>query len=225
MNNKNNFQKINRIIIKKITINDKIKEQSIKILNEGLKKDLDKTVELIKISSYSNLDEDSTRQILSEIDDRIIACEEVEVNQSLLRQVKHNYYELKDIMLRQESRILEQSLEKFNCLIKKAEEESNRKIKEVDEKIGNIGYNILSIIVSISFGSAIISGVSKIPNEYIPLFIIGSIWTMMTLLVFINGLFNKTDFNTKQATFMYGIISILTLISLTYIILYSLNFI
>lgn len=224
MNQNSTNHRVHRIIkLKKIDVNNNVQKESIKILNEGLKKDLSTTEELLRQSGYRILDEDFTRKILSEIDDRIIACEESDVDKSLLTQVKHNYYELKDIMVRQALNVSEKKSNQLEYKTKELESKINKKVDSVDEKIANIGYNILSIIISFSLGSSIISGIDKISAIYVPLFIIGTIWLMMTLIVFVNGLFNKDDFNSRQSTVMYVIYSILTLIAIAYTLYFSMK--
>lgn len=204
-----------RIVIKRIE-EKTLKEHSIAILNEGLKKDLAKTEGLIKTSQYTSLEEEFTRKILEEIDDRIIACEETEVDKKLLSRVKHNYYELKDIILRQRSKSLETLLNNVENRITESETINLNRMNETKEKMDNIGYNVISMIVSFSIGTALITAIDKIDALYIPIFVIGTIWLVMTLMVFVNGLFNKNDPNSKQSTFIYVIFSVLTLLALGY---------
>lgn len=209
-----------KIVIKRIQ-EKTLEEHSIAILNEGLQKDLAKTEGLIKTSQYTTLEEEFTRRILEEIDDRIIACEETDIDKKLLTRVKHNYYELKDIMLRQRSKQLESLLDKVENKISESETNNLERMNEIKEKIDNIGYNVLSMIISFSIGTALITAIDKIDALYIPIFVIGTIWLVMTLMVFVNGLFNKNDHNSKQSTFIYAIFSVLTLIALGYTFYFS----
>lgn len=218
----NSEKKLPKITIRKV-INEQIEEQSSSILDDELRKNLTKTQELIKQSKYSNLAEDTTRMILSRIDDNIIACEEAEVDKTILTKVKHNYYELKDIILRQQSKMLEVKLKDYDKRILNNEKKSDEYIKETKEKIDNIGYNILSIVIAFTIGSTLVTAIDKISSVYIPLFIIGTIWLMLTLMVFINGMFNKNDFNNKQSTFMYVIFTVLTIIALGYTFIFANN--
>jgi len=204
-----------RIIIKRID-EKTLETHSTAILNEGLQKDLAKTEELIRTSQYSELEEGITRKILKQIDDRIIACEETEIDKKLLNRVKHNYYELKDIMLRQRSKQLESLMDRIEQKISVSETNNLCRINEVKEKMDNIGYNVISMIVSFSVGTALITAIDKIDALYIPIFVIGTIWLILTLMVFVNGLFNKNDHNSKQSCFIYVIFSALSLLALFY---------
>lgn len=211
----NNKKSTKEIKIKKVITNT-IEKKSSSILEFELKRALNVVQELINQSKHSNLDEDKTRCILTRIDDTIIACEEADVNKAILIKLKHDYYELKDIILRQQSKILENRLKEYESRIKNNEKKNDIYINETKEKINNIGYNILSIIVAFTIGSTLVTAIDKISAIYIPLFVIGTIWLMLTLMIFINGLFNKNDFNSKQTICMYGIFSILTIIALIY---------
>lgn len=211
-----------RITIKKV-INNQIEEKSSFILEDELRKNLSKTQELIRQSKYSDLDESIVRLILNRIDDNVIACEEAEVDKIILTKVKHNYYEIKDIILRQQSKKLDDKFKEYEKRISNNEKKNDEYIKETKEKIDNIGYNILSIIIAFTIGSTLVTAIDKISTIYIPLFVIGTIWLMLTLMVFINGMFNKNDFNNKQSTFMYVIFSILTIIALIYTFTFTSN--
>ena len=95
--------------------------------------------------------------------------------------------------------------------LEKQNSEMTNKAKQVEENISNIGFNVLGLIVSFSIVSSVITAIGEIDKNYIPLFIITSLWLGMTFLVFVNSLFNKEDIKSKQSQVMYIFVTFLTI--------------
>ena len=97
------------------------------------------------------------------------------------------------------------------------------KSKCIEEKFEGIGSTILSTVVSLTVVVTAITAIEKISVIYIPLYLVSMVWLCMTLIIFINNLFNKKDFNNRQATFLYFVISTLVIILLFGTVFYIMN--
>ena len=131
-------------------------------------------------------------------------------DQSNYRKLQHNYYQIINAILTCKS-------VNFTKTMKVVEEKLSLldiKSKTIEEKFEGIGSTILSTVVSLTVVVTAITAIEKISAIYIPLYLVSMVWLCMTLIVFINNLFNKKEFNSKQAVFLYGIISLLVCIVL-----------
>lgn len=137
-------------------------------------------------------------------------------DQSNYRKLQHNYYELKN-------KILICKTNNFSKTIKEVENKLaslDYKSKGIEEKFEGIGSTILSTVVSLTVVVTAITAIEKISAIYIPLYLFSMVWLCMTLIVFINNLFNKNDFNSRQAKILYIIVSILVFIILICTLVY-----
>lgn len=146
---------------------------------------------------------------LNDIEYLISSSEDSEINKyQHYSSMQHNYYKIKTAILDCKSLVTSRRMKDIDNKLNTIELKS----KSIDEKFEGIGSTILSTIVSLTVVITAISAIEKIPECYIPLYLISIVWLAMTLIVFISNLFNKNDFNNKQAVFMYGVISILEFI-------------
>lgn len=108
------------------------------------------------------------------------------------------------------SLIASRKMEAIDDKLEKIQLKSNT----IEEKFEGIGSTILSTVVSLTVVVTAITAIEKISAIYIPLYLFSMVWLCMTLIVFINNLFNKNDFNSKQARILYIIIFVLVFIIL-----------
>ena len=165
-----------------------------------------------KIKKYTIEDfENEYSDDIEQIEAIISSSEESGIHsQSNYRKLQHNYYELKN-------EILICKTNNFSKTIKDVENKLavlDYKSRGIEEKFEGIGSTILSTVVSLTVVVTAITAIEKISAIYIPLYLFSMVWLCMTLIVFINNLFNKNDFNSRQARILYIIISILVFIIL-----------
>ena len=108
--------------------------------------------------------------------------------------LQNNYYKIKNYILNVKSEMLNKQIENMSLQL---------------ENINKVTSNISS-----SFEVTAITAIEKIESRFIPLYLVSMVWLGMTFIIFINNLFNKNDFNSKQATFLYGAICVLEFILL-----------
>ena len=132
-----------------------------------------------------------------------------------ITKLSHNYYRIENLITRIENSILSENLDK----IQKINSQLNEKTKKLDKKLGGIIGTVVSIILSVSFVSSTIIALDKIKPVYIPILLIGMIWIGMTLILFINGIFNEEIKIKKAVWYLYfmilGILTITLLVTLS----------
>ena len=165
-----------------------------------------------KIKKYTIDDfENEYNDDIEQIEAIISSSEESGIHdKSSYRKLQHCYYKLKNEIL----------ICKTNSFSRTMKDVENKlasldyKSRGIEEKFEGIGSTILSTVVSLTVVVTAITAIEKISAIYIPLYLFSMVWLCMTLIVFINNLFNKNDFNSKQARILYIIISILVFIIL-----------
>lgn len=176
-----------------------------------LKNKIEKSKEEDYGQSYITGFEEKNQSNLDDIEYLISSSEDSQITKfSHYSTMQHNYYKIRTAILDCKSIIFSRKMSVIDNKLKVIEEKS----KTIEEKFEGIGSTILSTVVSLTVVITAITAINSIPPVYIPLYLISMVWLAMTLIVFINNLFNKKDFNSKQATFLYGIISLLVVIIL-----------
>ncbi len=124
--------------------------------------------------------------------------------------LQNNYYKIKNYILNVKSEMLNKQIENMSLQL----ENINKVTSNISSSFEGIGSTILSTVVSLTVVVTAITAIEKIESRFIPLYLVSMVWLGMTFIIFINNLFNKNDFNSKQATFLYGAICVLEFILL-----------
>ncbi|MBE6156964.1 MAG: hypothetical protein E7161_04410 [Firmicutes bacterium] len=140
-------------------------------------------------------------------------------NKNKFERLRHNYYKIKNDLLEIKNDILSKRIDNYSSELNT----NNQKLNGLENKFEGIGATVISIIASVSFISAGITGIDSISPIFIPLFIFGIVWLGITFIVFINCLFRKDNFNNIIAIIFYGIITFVTLAILIFTMIYVYN--
>lgn len=180
----------------KKTINNKNKKDDIYTLEKDYNDDIEQIEAIISSSEESGIRD-----------------------QSNYRKLQHNYYKIINIILNCKNNIFTETMNIIDNKLSLLEDKS----KCIEEKFEGIGSTIFSTVVSLTVVVTAITAIEKISAIYIPLYLVSMVWLCMTLIIFINNLFNKKDFNNRQATFLYFVISTLVIILLFGTVFYIMN--
>mgnify|MGYP004622758801 CR=1 FL=1 len=194
-----------------------LRELSLIRINKSTKNDsFSNEIEKCDIYDFEkkyNIDIEQIEAIISSSDESGIR------EQVNYRKLQHNYYKIMNEILNCKNVVFTETMNLIDNKLSLLEDKS----KSIEEKFEGIGSTILSTVVSLTVVVTAITAIEKISAIYIPLYLVSMVWLCMTLIIFINNLFNKKDFNNKQATFLYFVISILVIILLFGTIFYIMN--
>lgn len=115
---------------------------------------------------------------------------------------------------------LSESLNRYQQEIQTTEKEFSDRQKGVLDKLDNIVITVLNVIITFSFVSAAVSGISHVDPVYLPLFLTACLWLPMTFILFITSIYKQKDGNSKQSLFLYIIVTVLTFLIILATIFY-----
>lgn len=160
-----------------------------------------------------NIDIEQIEAIISSSDESGIR------EQGNYTKLQHNYYKIMNEILTCKNIVFAETMDAIDNKLSLLEDKS----KGIEEKFEGIGSTILSTVVSLTVVVTAITAIEKIGAVYIPLYLVSMVWLGMTMIVFVNNLFNKNDFNNKQATVLYYVITGITVLILIGTVFYNVN--
>lgn len=190
-----------------------LRELSLIRVNINSNERRNKNYNIYKFEEQYNIDIEQIEAIISSSEESGIR------DQSNYRKLQHNYYKIQNAILNCKNLIFTETMKTIDKKLSLLENKS----EGIEGKFEGIGSTILSTIVSLTVVVTAITAIDRIYTPFIPVYLLGIVWLGMTFIIFVNNLFNKSDFNSKQATTLYGVITILFMIILLWSVGYVQN--
>ena len=136
------------------------------------------------------------------------------------------YQQLKNSVLEcelMEQKLQNQQIEKLLVDTKENIDNDKVKINDILDKLEGIGPTIIGMIVSLSVVTTLITTIQNIDVNYLPIFVLSTMWLGMTMIVFIGRWFQHSDGKAKENKWLYVIMSFFTIAVIVYTIFFQIT--